>query len=88
MKTKLIPALVMLTAGCAVCIITLVNGYGLSFMIKSLFVVMLCFLVLGCIIKWVLDASCTKLEREMTAEDLGFADGEILEDVEVTEDEE
>lgn len=83
MNTKPIPAIVMLTAGFAACIISIVNGYSLSFLIRRLFVVLICFLILGFVIKTILDITCRKPEMiEVTAQDLGFEDGEIIMDEE------
>lgn len=86
MKTKQIPAIVMLTAGFVLCIISIANGYGISFLIRTMIVVLLGFYVLGYIIKCVLDANCRKLEKDLTADDLGFIDGEIIEDDEIMGD--
>ncbi len=85
MKTKQIPAIVMLAAGFAMCIISYVNGYGISFLIRSMFWVLIGFYILGYIIKIILDRSISSLDEEFTAEDLGFIDGEILEDEETEE---
>ncbi len=89
MKTKHIPAMVMLIAGFAMCIISFVNDFSFSFFIRAMFFALLGFYILGYIIKIVLDINITKMnEDELTADDLGFTDGEILEDVdlEVIED--
>lgn len=84
MKTRPIPAIVMLIAGFAVCIITFVNDYSISFMLRTLFWVLIGFYILGYIIKIILDMSIAKQrEEEITADDLGFTDGEILEDMDL-----
>ncbi len=85
MKTKQIPAIVMLTAGFAMCIISYVNDFSLSFLIHSMLLVLIGFYLLGCVIKIVLDRNMSKLDDEVTAEDLGFIDGEIIEDDEFIE---
>ncbi len=86
MKTKQIPAIVMLTAGFAMCIISFVNDYSLLFFIPALFFVLVGFFIMGFVIKIILDMNMAKLDDKVTAEDLGFIDGEILEDEEVTEE--
>ena len=87
MKTKQIPAIVMLTAGFAMCIISYVNDYSLSFLIKAMFFVLVGFGMLGYVIKIILDINIAKkLDENFTADDLGFIDGEILEDEETTEE--
>lgn len=92
MKTKTIPAIVMLVAGFAVCIISFVNNFSFSLFIRTLFFALIGFYVLGYIIKIVLDINMRKLDDEqLTADDLGFTDGEILEDMDlgvVVEDDE
>ena len=85
MKTKQIPALVTLTAAFAMCIISFINDFSLSFLIRTMFVVLLGFYLLGCIIKLILDRNMSQMAEEFTAEDLGFADGEIIEDMEFIE---
>ncbi len=87
MKTKQIPALVTLTAAFAMCIISFINDFSLSFLIRTMFVVLLGFYLLGCIIKLILDRNMSQMAEEFTAEDLGFADGEIIEDMEFIEEE-
>lgn len=84
MKTRPIPAIVMLIAGFAVCIIMFVNDYSTSFMLRTLFWVLIGFYILGYIIKIILDVSIAKQREEnITADDLGFTDGEILEDMDL-----
>uniref|UniRef100_N2BKN9 Uncharacterized protein n=1 Tax=Eubacterium plexicaudatum ASF492 TaxID=1235802 RepID=N2BKN9_9FIRM len=88
MKTKQIPALVTLVAAFAMCIISYVNDYSLSFFIRTMFLVLVGFFILGMVIKIILDLNVSQLDEEfVTAEDLGFADGEIIEDMEFIEEE-
>lgn len=87
MKTKPIPAIVMLIAAFAMCIISYVNDFSLSFLIRAMFLVLIGFYILGYIIKIILDMNMSKLDDEITADDLGFADGEIIEDVDLLEEE-
>lgn len=88
MKTKQIPAIVTLFAAFAMCIISYVNDYSLSFFIRAMFFVLLGFFILGVVIKIVLDMTASQVDDEfVTADDLGFADGEIIEDMEFIEDE-
>ena len=87
MKTKQIPALVTLVAAFAMCIISYVNDYSLSFFIRTMFLVLIGFFILGMVIKIILDLNVSQLDEEfVTAEDLGFADGEIIEDMEFIEE--
>lgn len=86
MKTKQIPAIVMLTAAFAMCIISYVNDFSLSLFIRSMFFVMIGFFVLGYVIKFILDMNISQLDDEITADDLGFVDGEIIEEEELFEE--
>lgn len=84
MKTKAIPAIVMLVGCFAVCLISFVNNFGFSLFIRTLFCALIGFYVLGYIIKVVLDINMKKLDDDqLTADDLGFTDGEILEDMDL-----
>ena len=83
MNTKPIPAIVMLIAGFTMCVVSITNGYDLSFLIRRLLFVLLGFYLLGYIIKLVLDTNCKKQDKKFTIQDLGFTDGEIIEDEEV-----
>ena len=88
MKTKQIPALVTLVAAFAMCIISYVNDYSLSFFIRTMFLVLIGFFILGMVIKIILDLNVSQLDEEfVTAEDLGFAEGEIIEDMEFIQEE-
>ena len=71
MKTKQIPAIVMLAAGFVLCIISYMNDFSLSYLIRSMFCVLIGFYILGYIIKIILDMNMTKLDDEFTADDLG-----------------
>lgn len=87
MKTKQIPALIMLIAGFVVCIVSYINGYGFLFLVRTLLWVLPGFYVLGLIIKVVFDRNLSVIDDDdFTADDLGFTDGEILEDDEETTD--
>ncbi len=87
MKTKQIPAMVTLFAAFVMCIISYVNDFSLSFFIRTSFFVLVGFFLLGVVIKIVLDMNVSKLDEEfITADDLGFADGEIIEDMEFIEE--
>ena len=87
MKTKQIPAMVTLFAAFVMCIISYVNDFSLSYFIRISFFVLLGFFVLGVVIKIILDMSVSKLDEEfISADDLVFTDGEIIEDMEFIEE--
>lgn len=88
MKTKQIPAIVMLTAGFAMCIISYINDFSLSFLIRAMLLTLVGFYLLGYVIKVIFDRNMSQIDDvRITAEDLGFVDGEIIEDVEFVDGE-
>ena len=54
MKTKPIPAIIMLTAGFVTCIVGIVEHFSFGTYVKSLFLVLIVFYLLGCIVFLVL----------------------------------
>ena len=60
MKTKHIPAFIMLLAGFITCVMSIYNKIGLFTMLKTLLIVMICFGIIGNIIKVLLDRTINK----------------------------
>lgn len=56
MNTRKVPALVMLLAGAVCCVVTFLNHYSFKQMLLALIVVLLVFLVIGYIIRIILEA--------------------------------
>ena len=63
MKTKGIPAVVMLLAGFGTCIIGIVQHMETDVFIKTLLAVLIIFYVLGCIVKLVLDKNFKEMDE-------------------------
>lgn len=75
MKTKTVPAIIMLL-GCSVAsIVMYINGYEFGKMLKVLLGVLLLFLILGLIIKIVIDKNIPLPEEEEEISE----DGEVIE---------
>lgn len=55
MKTNAVPAVIMLTAGFIDCILSLYEHVSLYQFTKRLFLVLLVFYILGCVVKIILD---------------------------------
>lgn len=55
MNTKPIPAIIMLIAGFVTCIIGIVQHDDFGVFVKKLFLILIAFYLLGCIVKLVLD---------------------------------
>lgn len=73
MKTKNIPALVMLLGGTVACIVAYINHYNLQDMLEVVLISLLVFLVLGVIIRLILDSF--KIPNDQQVDD----DGEVVE---------
>lgn len=73
MERKMIPLALMLAAGAVCSIVCFVQGYDAFTMLLVLFIVLLVFYVLGCVIKRVMDA----FEKENEARKK--AEGEVIE---------
>ncbi|MFT3985658.1 MAG: hypothetical protein QM697_17295 [Lachnospiraceae bacterium] len=84
MNTKRIPALIMLIAGAIACIMTYLNHYDLKEMLTTLIWVLLIFLIIGLVVKKILDSF------HMPGENAVDNEGEVIEkqEEEPTEEEE
>lgn len=69
MKTNGVPAIVMLLAGFTDCIIAIRTHMTLGSFTRQLFLVLLIFYVIGCIVKLILDRNIDKMEDVKTVED-------------------
>ena len=88
MKTKQVPAIVMLTAGFVTCVISIMQHMDFGRFLKILLLVLICFYILGCVVKVILDKNFAPMqeeeeEQEQTEEGEETADGtEAAEDME------
>lgn len=74
MNTKKIPAIVMLLAGTVACIATYINHYSLEDMLVVLLLTLVVFLIIGIVIKLILDSfDITKDDEKVNDE------GEVVE---------
>jgi len=64
MKTKPIPAIVMMTAGLITCFLCIRNQVSTSDFLKRLLLVLILFYILGIILKGVLDFSFNRKEEK------------------------
>lgn len=64
MKTKQIPALIMLIAGFIASILGIINHMDMATYTKMIFLVLCIFYVLGCIVKIILDKNFQEMEEE------------------------
>lgn len=76
MKTKQIPAIVMLSAGLIASILGIYNQLDIAAFMKMLLIVLCIFYVLGCIAKIILDKNFPEMKKEDTEEENEEADAE------------
>lgn len=68
MKTKQVPAIVMLTAGFIVCIISIVQHMEFGKFLKVLLLVLICFYILGCITQIILEKNFGEMQEDAAEE--------------------
>ena len=88
MKTKSIPAIIMLTAGCIACIVGITGYMETEQFMKMLFVVLIVFYFFGCIVKIILDKNFQEMKEETTEGEESTEEGSTEEDSGEKSDEE
>ena len=73
MKTKQIPAIIMLLAGFVTCIVAIFQGIESERFLKILLAVLIGFFVAGCIIKVILDKNFKEMEETENEEETSEA---------------
>ena len=87
MKTKPIPAIIMLTAGFVACIVGILQHFSFGTYVKILFLVLIGFYFLGCIVKLFLDKGFRVMDDPLSEfEDLEI-DDDLMDDLAMTEEE-
>jgi len=88
-KLKLLPIIIMLIAGLITCIIAVIKKFDNTYALTTLFIVLLCFYVIGLIARAIINKVCfvptqedVPNEGEETATMEGEADGEITKEEE------
>lgn len=74
-RRKLLPVLIMLLAGAMAAILLAIGNYEITKMLWILFVVLLVFYILGCILKWSLD----HIDKQNEKTDSSLDEGEVIE---------
>ena len=74
-RRKLLPVLIMLLAGAMAAILLATGKYEITKMLWILFVVLLVFYILGCILKWSLD----HIDKQNEETDNSLDEGEVIE---------
>lgn len=68
MKTKSVPAIIMLTAGFIACIAGMYAHMEVAGFMKMLLIVLIVFYILGCIVKMILDKNFAEVPEEETTD--------------------
>lgn len=76
MKTKTIPAIIMLLAGFIACLAGIYAHMEVADFMKMLFIVLLIFYILGCVVKVIIDKNFTEMQEEETTEGEGTEESE------------
>lgn len=84
MKTKDVPAIIMLLAGCIYCLFGILYQIPLTDFLKNLLLVLVIFWILGGIIKMILDKFMIKFEDNEEVEELGDSDEEGIQKTDET----
>ncbi|MBE5851647.1 MAG: DUF92 domain-containing protein [Lachnospiraceae bacterium] len=74
-RRKLLPVLIMLLAGAMAAILLAIGRYEITSMLWILFVVLVVFYILGCILKWSLD----HIDKQNEKKDSSLDEGEVIE---------
>ena len=87
MNTKPIPAIIMLTAGFVTCIVGIVQHFSFGTYVKTLFLVLIGFYLLGCIVKLVLDKGFRVMDDPLSEYEGLEIDDDLIDDLAMTDDE-
>lgn len=86
MKTKSIPAIIMLLAGLVACIAGMAAHMEVSDFMKMLLIVLILFYVLGSVVKVILDRNFAEMQDEQTTDGEEAEDGENVGETEGEEE--
>ena len=86
MRTKPIPAIIMLTAGFVTCIVGIVQHFSFGKYIKTLFLVLIGFYLLGCIVKLVLDKGFRVMDDPLSEYEGLEIDDDLIDDLAMSDD--
>ena len=86
MNTKPIPAIIMLTAGFVTCIVGIVQHFSFGKYIKTLFLVLIGFYLLGCIVKLVPDKGFRVMDDPLSEYEGLEIDDDVIDDLAMSDD--
>ena len=86
MKTKPIPAIIMLTAGFVACIVGILQHFSFGTYVKTLLLVLIGFYLLGCIVKLVLDKGFRVMDDPLSEYEGLEIDDDLIDDLAMSDD--
>ena len=87
MNTKPIPAIIMLSAGFVTCIVGIVQHFSFGTYVKTLFLVLISFYLLGCIVKLILDKGFRVMDDPAADFEGLEIDDDLMDELAMTDDE-
>lgn len=86
MNTKPIPAIIMLTAGFVTCVVGIVQHFSFGTYIKTLFLVLIGFYLLGCVVKLVLDKGFRVMDDPLSEYEGLEIDDDLIDELVMTDE--
>ena len=86
MNTKPIPAIIMLTAGFVTCVVGIVQHFSFGTYVKTLFLVLIGFYLLGCIVKLVLDKGFRVMDDPLSEYEGLEIDDDLIDELVMTDE--
>ena len=86
MNTKPIPAIIMLTAGFVTCVVGIVQHFSFGTYVKTLFLVLIGFYLLGCVVKLVLDKGLRVMDDPLSEYEGLEIDDELIDERVMTDE--
>ena len=86
MNTKPIPAIIMLTAGFVTCIVGILQHFSFGTYVKTLFLVLIGFYLLGCIVKLVLDKGFRVMDDPLSEYEGLEIDDDLIDELVMTDE--
>lgn len=86
MNTKPIPAIIMLTAGFVTCVVGIVQHFSFGTYVKTLFLVLIGFYLLGCLVKLVLDKGFRVMDDPLSEYEGLEIDDDLIDELVMTDE--
>ena len=87
MNTKPIPAIVMLCAGFVTCVVGIIQHFSFGTFVKSLFLILLVFAILGCALKLFLDKGFHMMQDPLSEYESLDLDEDLMDELTMSGDE-